>query len=61
MKDIRAGIDRYPLPEGYTIEYGGENQEMVEAFTSLAKALVMAIILVYMIMASQFESLSILL
>ena len=57
MKDIRAGIDRYPLPEGYTIEYGGENQEMVDAFTSLAKALVMAIILVYMIMASQFESL----
>jgi HAE1 family hydrophobic/amphiphilic exporter-1 len=57
MKDVKAGIDRYPLPQGYTIEYGGENQEMVEAFTSLAKALVMAIILVYMIMASQFESL----
>jgi HAE1 family hydrophobic/amphiphilic exporter-1 len=57
MRDIKAGISKYPLPEGYEIEYGGENQEMIEAFSSLAKALVMAIILVYMIMASQFESL----
>ena len=57
MRDIRAELARYPLPEGYEIEYGGENQEMVEAFTSLFKALVLAIILVYMIMASQFESL----
>ncbi|MFA7216332.1 MAG: efflux RND transporter permease subunit, partial [Bacillota bacterium] len=57
MRDIKAGIAGYPLPDGYVIEYGGENQEMVEAFTSLAKALGLAIILVYMIMASQFESL----
>lgn len=57
MRDIRTGINRYPLPEGYTIEYGGENQEMIEAFMSLAKALALAVVLVYMIMASQFESL----
>ncbi len=57
VRDIQAGLNRYPLPEGYVIEYGGENQEMVEAFSSLAKALGLAIILVYMIMASQFESL----
>ena len=57
IRDIRAELDKYPLPEGYEIEYGGENQQMVEAFTSLSKALVLAVILVYMIMASQFESL----
>jgi HAE1 family hydrophobic/amphiphilic exporter-1 len=57
MRDIQAGIRQYPLPEGYVIEYGGENQEMVEAFSSLGKALILAIVLVYMIMASQFESL----
>ena len=57
MRDIQAGIKQYPLAEGYVIEYGGENQEMVEAFSSLAKALALAIVLVYMIMASQFESL----
>lgn len=57
MRDIRAGIDGYPLPEGYIIEYSGENQEMVEAFSNLFKALGLAVVLVYMIMASQFESL----
>ncbi len=57
MKDIQAGVARYPLPAGYTIEYGGENEEMVDSFRSLGQALALAVILVYMIMASQFESL----
>lgn len=36
---------------------GGENEQMVESFTKLAKALLIAVALVYMILASQFESL----
>ena len=39
------------------LEAGGENKEIVESFISLGKALVLAIILVYMILAAQFESL----
>lgn len=57
MKDIQVKVARYPLPAGYTVEYGGENEEMVDSFKSLAQALILAVILVYMIMASQFESL----
>jgi len=57
MKDIQAQVANYPLFPGYIIEYGGENEEMVDSFISLGKALILAIILVYMIMASQFESL----
>lgn len=57
MKDIQARVAEYPLPSGYEIEYGGENEEMVESFKDLGLALVLAVILVYMIMASQFESL----
>ncbi|GAW92432.1 efflux RND transporter permease subunit [Calderihabitans maritimus] len=58
VKDIQAELRDFPLPPGYTIEYGGENEEMRESFGSLLLALVLAIVLVYMVMASQFESLT---
>ncbi len=58
MEDIQNRLQGHPLPAGYRITYGGEFQEMTEAFGSLALALVLGILLVYMVMASQFESLS---
>lgn len=57
MRDIRAKIAGIKLPPGYEIEYMGQTQMMMEAFGQLGVALVMAVILVYMIMAAQFESL----
>jgi len=45
------------LPQNYNIEIGGENKEMEESFKSLRFALLLALLLVYMIMASEFESL----
>lgn len=56
QKDIRAGLDRVPLPPGYIIQYGGQQQDMAESFKSLALALMLALLLVYMVMAGQFES-----
>lgn len=56
-KDIQAALKDLKLPPGYTVEYGGEIKEMSEAFGDLTLALVLAIALVYMIMAAQFESL----
>jgi HAE1 family hydrophobic/amphiphilic exporter-1 len=46
------------LPPGYFIEIGGQYEEMEDAFITLGQAFLLAILLVYMIMASQFESLS---
>jgi HAE1 family hydrophobic/amphiphilic exporter-1 len=57
IKDIQGAIADIDLPNGYYLEFGGENEEMIEAFGSLGLALILAIILVYMIMAAQFESL----
>lgn len=45
------------LPPSYRIEYSGENEDMKETFSNLGMALVLAIVLVYMVLASQFESL----
>lgn len=57
MGDIRRTLaEKLQLPSGYVIEYGGESEQMADAFTKLEGALVLAVILVYMVMAAQFES-----
>jgi len=53
IKDIEEN-----LPTGYFIEYGGTYKNMRESFTTLFQALLLAIVLIYVIMASQFESFS---
>ena len=45
------------LPPGYYLDFGGAYEDMQEAFVTLGLALLLAIILVYSVMASQFESL----
>jgi HAE1 family hydrophobic/amphiphilic exporter-1 len=44
-------------PEGFFINFGGEREEQEEAFAVLTIALLLGMVLVYMVMASQFESL----
>ena len=56
-KDIQAALANYQMPDKYYYSMGGEQQEMIEAFSDLGLALILAVILVYMVMASQFESL----
>jgi HAE1 family hydrophobic/amphiphilic exporter-1 len=46
-----------PAPAGITSEIGGQNREMQVSFASLRFALVLAVFLVYLVMASTFESL----
>lgn len=57
MRDVRAAVGRVELPPGFDVTYGGEGQEMAGAFAGLGQALWMAVVLVYMVMAAQFESL----
>ncbi len=48
---------RSTSPRGYQVTLAGEQEEMSRSFRSLAIALLLAILLTYMIMAAQFESL----
>lgn len=50
-------IDIYQDMPGYTVMLSGETEKIRESFISLISALIFALILVYMIMAAQFESL----
>ncbi|GAB4267722.1 MAG: efflux RND transporter permease subunit [Deferrisomatales bacterium] len=49
-----AGLD---LPEGVTVRFGGDVKEKAEAFRDLAQLLALGMVLVFMVMAAQFESL----
>lgn len=55
--DIETKLKEYPITDGYTYEVVGENKELTDSFKDLGLALVLAILLVYMILAAQFESL----
>jgi HAE1 family hydrophobic/amphiphilic exporter-1 len=55
-KDVQAQVGKIQLPVGYTIDYGGQNKEMMESFSSLFLALLLAILLVYVVMVVQYES-----
>ena len=55
VEQIRAGLRDLRLPEGYSLLYGGEFQEQQEAQRDFTIAILMALALVYMLMAGQFE------
>ena len=56
IADTTRAIERLDVPEEYTVKLTGESEEMTESFDSLKFALIFSVILVYMIMAAQFES-----
>jgi HAE1 family hydrophobic/amphiphilic exporter-1 len=55
--DIKLALSSINLPEGYSISFEGQNKEMTESFGDLFQALLLAVFLVYAVMAAQFESL----
>ncbi|MTI81153.1 MAG: efflux RND transporter permease subunit [Firmicutes bacterium] len=56
-QDIQAQLDKMAFPDGYQYELSGQAEDMAESFGDLGLALILAIVLMYMVMAAQFESL----
>ncbi len=56
-KDIQNYVNKLQLPPNVSIEYAGQIEQQADTFKDLSILLVLSIILVYMVMASQFESL----
>ena len=57
IADIRTGLLSLPAPRGFTIGFGGDYEEQQKAFRELALSLVLALVLVYAVMACLYESL----
>ncbi|MBR3297400.1 MAG: efflux RND transporter permease subunit [Firmicutes bacterium] len=55
-RDILKILDSYVFPDGYSASIGGEYEDMMENFSDLGLAILVAIGLVYFVLASQFES-----
>lgn len=55
--DIRLAVKDIDLPNNYSITVTGEEEKRQESMNSLLFALALSVILVYMVLASQFESL----
>ncbi|MDP2819937.1 MAG: efflux RND transporter permease subunit [Polaromonas sp.] len=54
--DIRTALDGISFPPGYRYQFGGSTKNMAESFGYAISALVLAILFIYMILASQFKS-----
>jgi len=54
--DIRKALDGIAWPPGYRYTFGGSTKNMTESFQYAVGALALAIVFIYMILASQFKS-----
>jgi HAE1 family hydrophobic/amphiphilic exporter-1 len=56
-EEITGALETMPFPSGFTWRIGGQRQEMETSFDSMRLAIFLAVFMVYLVMASQFESL----
>jgi HAE1 family hydrophobic/amphiphilic exporter-1 len=56
-EEIITRLDEIPRPEGYDLLVAGDYEEQQKSFRDLVESLVLALLLVYMVLASQYESL----
>jgi HAE1 family hydrophobic/amphiphilic exporter-1 len=56
-RDVQARLDQIPRPGGYALRIAGNFEEQQKAFRELLIALALALTLVYMVLAAQYESL----
>ncbi|TKT82500.1 efflux RND transporter permease subunit [Aquamicrobium sp. LC103] len=54
--DLQAVIAGMELPSGYRIQFGGQSESMEETMGNMLTALAMAVIFIYIVLASQFGS-----
>jgi len=57
LADIREGLQSVPVPRDFNIFFGGDYEEQQKSFRELLMSFVLALVLVYMVMASLYESL----
>jgi multidrug efflux pump subunit AcrB len=57
LTDTKAAIAKSPPPEGYVWEIDGQARDMEETASAMGLAIVVAFVFIFMVLASQFESL----
>jgi hydrophobic/amphiphilic exporter-1 (mainly G- bacteria), HAE1 family len=57
VANVQARLPEVQVPQGFSVGFGNEVEEQARSFRELQLVLILAIILVYTVMASQYESL----
>ncbi|MDY0152156.1 MAG: efflux RND transporter permease subunit, partial [Candidatus Cloacimonas sp.] len=57
IADIQAKLDQISVPTGFSVEIVGDYKEQQKSFKELMVGFILALVLIYMVMASQYESL----
>lgn len=57
QRDIEQRLGELNLPKGYALSFGGENEDMEASFGSLGRAALVAILVIYLLLVIQFNSL----
>ncbi|MHB9023300.1 MAG: efflux RND transporter permease subunit [Armatimonadota bacterium] len=57
QRDVERAFEKVQFPSGYYWEWGTSQQQQAEEFTGLSLAVILAIAIIYMLLAAQFESL----
>ena len=57
VAEVNAMLADYEIPAGLTLELGGSVEDQGEAFSDIGLLLILIVVLVYIVMATQFESL----
>ena len=55
-KDVQKLTESYLLPPGYSFDIGGQTKEQQDAFQAMLAAMLLAVIFIYIVLASQFGS-----
>ncbi len=58
VRDFQKAVEDIPVPSGISVEYGGEFSNMNEAFGDMGMNFVIALMLVYILLSVQFNSLT---
>ncbi len=58
LMEVQEVLDDLTLPEGYTLRYAGENVDQDEATAFLSKAFLIALILISLVLVTQFNSIT---
>ena len=55
-RELQKKLDKYEVPEGYTIEMAGESTQVMEMVKQMVQALALGFLLIYLVMVAQFQS-----
>lgn len=57
VKNVQSNLPRVNVPQGFSVGFGAEVEQQAQAFDQLRVLLLLSVLLVYAVMASQYESL----